>query len=103
MHGRIAALVIEDMDIDITDGSARWSRYFNVPDLEARRQVGRSFDSFSALSKSLSQWYDKVRIDGWRHDGRVFERQDGSWWSGISPLTRVFCLLSTHTHTHTRK
>lgn len=99
MHGRIAALVIEDMDVDITDGSARWSQHLDVPDLEARRQVGRSFGSFSALSNSLSQWYDKVRIEGWRHDGRVFERQDGSWWSGISPLTQVLPLSHARTCT----
>ena len=86
MH-RVAALVIEDMDIDIADNSARWPN--NMHDIEARRQFSRRFDSFAALSDALSRWYAEARVQGWRQDGRVFEREDGSWWSGISPLTQV--------------
>ena len=91
---RIAALVIEDTDIDIAeDASKRWSDSLDaisdLADLEARRQFSRRFDSFEELSDKLSRWYTTERIRGWRDDGRVFERQDGSWWSGVSPLAQV--------------
>ena len=91
MYDRIAALVVEDMDVDIVDSSLeRWATLLNsMTDLEARRQCGRQFDSFEELSDKLSRWYDKERIRGWRDDGRVFEKQDGTWWSGISPLAHV--------------
>ena len=94
MHGRIAALVIEDMDIDLDDGSSkRWSNLVKQYqfDLEARRQCGRQFSSFEELSNKLSRWYGKERIQGWRDDGRVFEKHDGTWWSGVSPLAQVCC------------
>ena len=95
MRGRVAALLIEDMDIDIVNGSSkRWSDKIDAisdpnADLKARRQCGRHFSSFVSLSEVLSRWYTKERIQGWRDDGRVFERQDGSWWSGVSPLAQV--------------
>ena len=104
MSGRIAALVIEDMDIDMGDAADRWDKYINAPDVDTRRQVGRVFKDFSKLKSSLMRWYATDRIDGWKHDGRVFELPDGSWWSGVSPLTQV-CRLKPHTHacvlTHT--
>ena len=88
MCGRIAALVIEEMDIDIDDNHTRWLGRLG-DDLEARRQCGRQFDNFTTLSHTLGQWYNESWIEGWRDDGRVFEMPDGSWWSGISPLTKV--------------
>ena len=97
MPGRIAALVIEDMDVDINkDEDKKLSdRLAEITDVAARRQFNRQFDSFSALSDSLGQWYDKERIQGWRDDGRVFEKHDGTWWSGVSPLAQVCCVKST--------
>ena len=92
MHARIAALVIEDMDIEIDDVAReeRWgARLSGFTDLDIRRECDRRFDSFAALSDTLGRWFDKERIQGWREDGRVFERKDGSWWSGVSPYTEV--------------
>ena len=87
------------MDVDIDKGdkkTSRWSdRLAEISDVATRRQFNRKFDNFDALSDSLSQWYDKERIQGWRDDGRVFERHDGTWWSGVSPLAEVCRLQST--------
>ena len=100
VYDRIAALVIEDTDIDIAeDASKRWSDSLDaisdLADLEARRQFSRRFDSFEELSDTLSRWYEPERIQGMRGSGHVFERQDGTWWSGISPLAHVRLCIST--------
>ena len=77
---------------------ARWTeRMSGFTDIEARRHCERWFGSFTTLSDTLSKWFDKERIKGWRwrEDGRVFfERHDGIWWSGVSPLTEVGRLVS---------
>lgn len=91
---KVAALVIEDMDIDTSP--ERFAAYTQVDDLPARRRFDRRFDSFEAAAEALLPFYrhDQARVRGWRVDGRVFERGDGSWWSGINPLAQF--LASTH-------
>ena len=94
-------MVIVDIDVDVndTEGASRWDERIkemvDLADIEARRQCGRQFDSFEELSNTLSRWYDKERIEGMRSNGHVFEKQDGTWWSGISPLAEVGRLIST--------
>ena len=97
--------MIEDMDIATTDILDRHSqRVAKVHDADIRRQVGRVFKDFSELKNSLSRWYGTDEMEGWRQSGLAAELPDGSWWSGVSPLTQV-CRLKPHTHacvlTHT--
>ena len=93
------------MDIEVDNSADRWDEYINAHDVDTRRQVGRVFNSFTELKNSLRPWYEKDRIKGWRKSGIALEQPDGSWWSGISPLTQV-CRLKPHTdecvsHIHT--
>ena len=85
------------------DSPSRWSdRLAEITDVKDRRDCGREFDTFAALRDTLSTWYDTNLIQGWRDnlgwiwaEGRVFEKQDGTWWSGISPLSQVCRDMST--------
>lgn len=76
----LAAVVIEDMDITPRQGPAPTDE-----DWVARRAFSRAFPTWAAAKSELAAWYGEDRIDGWREDGRVFEKEDGTWWSGINP------------------
>ena len=71
------AVVIEDMDI----------KPRNVPsitgtELAKRRAFSRAFSTWDAAADVLGGFgYDGTRVDGWKVDGRVFKRDDGTWWS----------------------
>lgn len=86
----LAALVIEDMDI-----KPRSVPPLDLEDKEARRlfNANRTFSTWEEMKKNLSKWYAEARIDGWRVDGRIYEREDGNgWYSGINPLAQFLAL-----------
>ena len=81
----LAALIIEDMDV-----KPRTSKEFT--DMKERRDFNRSFNSWNEVKSHLLNWYQDSRIDGWKKDGRIFEREDKSWWSGINPMAQCLAL-----------
>jgi len=79
----LAAVIVEDMDI-----VPRTSPPATDQEMAARRGFTRAFASWDEAKKTLAQWYNAGRIDSWKGDGRVFEKADGSWWSGINPMAQ---------------
>ena len=76
----LAALIVEDMDV-----KPRTVPSLSTADSELRRNFTRSFVTFEATKEALLQWYNSTRIDGWKEDGRIFQRSDHTWHSGINP------------------
>lgn len=95
---RIAALVLEDIDIELDEAKSNWLEVqdFNIHpfDLEARRNCPQVFDNFKNLSAVMGQWYEQSWIDGWLGSGHVFKMPNGTWWCGISPLSNYLSLKS---------
>ena len=79
----LAAVIVEDMDI-----SPREQTTLTEEDWAARRAFSRAFPNWEAAKSELGAWYEEDRINGWRQDGRVFEKKGGTWWSGINPLAQ---------------
>ena len=97
---KIAALVIEDMDIgDKVSDPDRYKQFTSHDDAEIERRrnfnADRTFTSFEEAYNTLCKFgYENSRVLGWKKDGRVFLRQDGRWFSGINPLAQY--LASVH-------
>lgn len=98
---RLAALVIEDMDLRNAKCRDMSAAVLACPEeVERRRQFSRGFPTRDATKKALATFtdgqgkasYDGDRIEGWFEDGRVYQRGDGSWWSGINPLAQLLAL-----------
>lgn len=83
----VAALVIEDMDIQARPVE---TAPFPVVITDA------SFDRHSktletATTKLKRAGYPNSRIDRWVEEGRIEPQEDGSYWSHINPLFRKLC------------
>lgn len=79
----IHRLVIEDMD-------CRARKYMDEPKLTERRNFSRLHSSWESLHEKLLEFgFSPERIEGWRQ-GRIFQREDGSWWSSINPLAEYY-------------
>lgn len=86
----LASLIIEDMDV-----KPRTVTPLSAQDAQQRQAFTRDFATFEDAKETLMNWYDSKRIDGWKKDGRVFERQGGSttsWHSGINPMAQHMAL-----------
>ena len=126
----VKALVVEDMDLR-TERAASWASAIASVEGEMDRRrhfsANRSFPTWEAAKAALGTFragapegaggaggapaaYGDARIDGWKVDGRVFERESGeggrgdsdtstdkstskkAWWSGINPLAQYLAL-----------
>ena len=84
----VAALVIEDMDIQV--------RPIETAPFPVVITDGASFDRQSetleaAITKLKDSGYPVSRIDRWVEEGRIEPQEDGSYWSHVNPLFRKFC------------
>jgi pimeloyl-ACP methyl ester carboxylesterase len=126
----VRALVVEDMDLR-TERAASWASAIASVEGEMDRRrhfsANRSFPTWEAAKAALGTFkagapggagegapvaaYGDARIDGWKVDGRVFERKSEreggggdsgtitdkstskkAWWSGINPLAQYLAL-----------
>ena len=87
----LSSLIIEDMDV-----KPRTVIPLSAEDAQKRHAFTRDFATFEEAKGTLMNWYDSKRIDGWKKDGRVFERQGSSsttpWHSGINPMAQHLAL-----------
>ena len=86
----LSSLIIEDMDV-----KPRTVTPLSAEDTQKRQAFTRDFATFEDAKGTLMNWYDSKRIDGWKKDGRVFERQGSSttsWHSGINPMAQHMAL-----------
>jgi len=85
----VCDLIIEDMHHWESKRDVQPSEY------DRRKDFDRSFPSFDVMFKKLQEYgYSESRILGWKATGRVFAKENGSWWSNINP----FAALLAHTH-----
>jgi pimeloyl-ACP methyl ester carboxylesterase len=81
----LAGVIIEDMDI-----KPRAVPAMEPAEVAKRRAFCREFPSWEAAAATLQEFgYGANRVAGWRKDKRVFQRDDGSWWSGINPMAQM--------------
>jgi len=60
------------------------------PKLNERRNFSRLHKSWESICAALFEWgFNLERIECYKN-GRIFQREDGSWWSGINPLAEYY-------------
>ena len=86
---RVAALIIEDMDIQKrspSNGLLQFTFHDGIIHFE------RSQPTKEALVESLLKGgFTSDVTDKWVAEGRIEERNDGTWWSHVNPMFRVLC------------
>ena len=84
---RIAALVIEDMDVAVKKGAPELPPGSASIDALGRFRLdsGRRFPSYDAAVASLGLFYETERLAGWKGQ-RLRPLPGGGWWSDINPV-----------------
>jgi pimeloyl-ACP methyl ester carboxylesterase len=85
----VAALVIEDMDI-------AQRRLINSPTPHMTPTQLLNFDrradnSNDILERLMEAGYTQDMVSRWLEGGRIYLRNDGSWWSDVNPEFRYVC------------